>query len=98
MGHHHKFQPRAAVERARRSFKAAGGQRRDWAPMCPDCGAPEDHPTDRNRVLVRGYKLVDADGRHWSQCLVCASAEGRGGYNEELEWTGPLAGRELGWF
>jgi len=64
-------------------------------PWCPTCSAPECHPTEPGRVLIREYK-VDTS----SHCLVCASASGEGGYDENLVWRGPLtlAQHREGWF
>jgi len=59
---------------------------------CPTCDSPEEHPTDSNLILIRAYKVADARGRWWSQCLVCA-----GGYDANLE---PITDFDTnkGWF
>lgn len=61
--------------------------------MCPECNAPENHPTDHDAVLVRGCKVVDEDGNDWSQCLVCSGyydpktlAETPDNHNPEKGW------------
>lgn len=72
-----------------------------WAAWCPKCGAPEDHPNQPGKVLIRGYKMSDQWGRWFSQCLVCASTTGPGGYNDDLTaWLGPLTEEQAhqGWF
>ena len=102
------FNPRAAVSNAvgtlthgpdivRGKYRMPSGP---LNPFCPHCEAPECHPTTPDRVLVRGFKHTDAKGHHWSQCLVCASAAGAGGYDDSLDWQGPLNEdqRSQGWF
>jgi hypothetical protein len=59
---------------------------------CPNCGATEKHPTDKNSVLIRAFKLTDKWGS-WSQCLVCS-----GGYNASLVWHRDKHDPEKGWF
>ena len=65
--------------------------------VCPKCGAPEIHPNDNNKALVRWFKVYDADGTSWSQCLVCA-----GYYTKFLtvlpEFLRPANWQERGWF
>lgn len=61
--------------------------------MCPICGAEEDHPTDKDKILVRGYKITDKEGNIWSQCLVCS-----GGYDKDLNWNEKSHDPEKGWF
>jgi len=64
---------------------------------CPNCGAPEVHPTNYTMALVRFFKVYDADGTSWSQCLVCA-----GYYTKFLtplaEFMRPANWKERGWF
>lgn len=67
---------------------------------CPKCGAQECHPTDKDKILIRGFKVGDASGYWWSQCLVCA-----GYYNEDLtvkpigaDGINPDYDRNAGWF
>jgi len=89
-----RFDPKAAVARAVAGHThALNGL--SLTPWCPNCGAPECHPTADQRILIRGYK-VDL----WSHCLVCASAAGPGGYDETLTWRGPLTDAQgnVGWF
>jgi hypothetical protein len=58
---------------------------------CPKCGAGEMHP-DGKHVLIRGFKVCDAKGHWWSQCLVCA-----GGYDADLNPVKEFD-RNKGWF
>lgn len=93
-----RFDPREAVARAVGDRKrVASGIFADLplTPFCPNCGAPECHPTLESKVLVRGCKADNA-----SHCLVCASAVGPGGYDENLVWLSPLTDsqRKAGWF
>jgi hypothetical protein len=63
---------------------------------CPKCGAPESHPNGK-WILIRFFKVYDADGTSWSQCLVCA-----GYYTRFLavvpEFLRPKNWQERGWF
>lgn len=93
-----RFDPKLAVKKAvgdRKRVESGMFEGLELSPFCPTCGAPECHPTLDNKILIRGYKVDDA-----SQCLVCASAGGPGGYNENLEFVCPLTDeqRKLGWF
>lgn len=60
--------------------------------MCPKCGATEDHPHDRTKILIRACKLFDDKGA-WSQCLVCS-----GFYDKDLSETPENHNPEKGWF
>lgn len=66
---------------------------------CPTCGALETHPEDTHlvlhhrRLLIRGYKVADANNYWWSQCLVCS-----GCYDSALNPTPANHNAELGWF
>ena len=66
---------------------------------CPRCGAGEMHPADigkplsEQRLLIRGFKVSDAKGHWWSQCLVCA-----GYYDKALNETPKNFTRHQGWF
>ena len=65
--------------------------------VCPNCGAPEIHPDNKNLALVKWFKVYDADGTEWSHCLVCA-----GYYTKFLapipDFLLPKTCRERGWF
>lgn len=58
---------------------------------CPTCGAKEIHPTYPHMALIRGYKVGDANGHWWSQCLVCA-----GYYDADLQPAEPMVKDENG--
>lgn len=67
---------------------------------CPTCGADECHPTMKDAVLIRAFKVGDKNGHWWSQCLVCA-----GYYNADLtvkpvgkDGINPDYDQNLGWF
>lgn len=67
--------------------------------QCPKCGAGEMHP-DGDKLLIRAFKVGDANGYWWSQCLVCA-----GYYNPDLtvkpvgaDGKNPDYDRNAGWF
>jgi len=62
--------------------------------QCPHCLSPEEHPTEPDKVLIRGFKVCDNDDNWWSHCLVCS-----GNYDKELNWieNKPL-NRDEGWF
>jgi len=60
---------------------------------CPHCLSPESHPTDEDKILIRGYKVQEDDGRWASHCMVCS-----GNYNEKLEWLNLPLNRDEGWF
>lgn len=66
---------------------------------CGLCGSGEVHPTQEGKVLIRGAKVSDGLGQ-WSQCLVCASRLGEGGYDVNLSWRGALdqEQKQAGWF
>jgi hypothetical protein len=51
--------------------------------QCPKCGNFEEHPTDKDKILIRGFKV---DG--YSQCLVCA-----GYYNPQTLEVNPIVGK-----
>jgi len=60
---------------------------------CPTCGAPEVHPTLKNQVVIRGWK-VQQNGAWWSQCLRCS-----GGYTADLsEFRKETHNPDAGWF
>ena len=59
---------------------------------CPKCGATELHPTEKNSVLIRAFKVTDDEGS-WSQCLVCS-----GGYDANLVWHKDNHNPNKGWF
>ena len=46
------------------------------SPVCPTCGAQEEHPTNDHEIQLRVNKVHD-QGKWWSQCLVCS-----GGYDK----------------
>jgi hypothetical protein len=59
---------------------------------CPKCKSGEMHPNGK-WLLIRGFKVQDANG-HWaSQCLVCA-----GYYDDKLNVIDEQARPEGGWF
>jgi hypothetical protein len=61
--------------------------------QCPTCGNGEMHPR-LPYILIRGYKVTDANGNDWSQCLVCA-----GHYDKQtLEITLETFDEKKGWF
>jgi hypothetical protein len=92
-----RFDPKAAVT------KAVAGRTHapnglSLTPWCPKCGAPECHPTNDGKILIRGYKVDN-----WSECLVCSSAVATngGGYDENLVWHDPRpegGQMDYGWF
>lgn len=66
---------------------------------CPKCGAQECHPTDKDKILIRAFK-VHHNGCWHSQCLVCA-----GYYNADLtvkpvgkDGINPDYDTNAGWF
>ena len=59
---------------------------------CPTCGCGEMHPTLKDRVLIRGFKVY-SQGHWWSQCLVCS-----GYYDSALNETPSNWDRKKGWF
>lgn len=68
--------------------------------QCPKCGAQECHPTEKDKILIRAFKVGDEKGYWWSQCLVCA-----GYYNADLtvksidkDGLNPDFDRNKGWF
>ncbi len=91
-----KYDTRKAVNKALNGTKPCGL-------TCPRCNAPEMHPNE-DLLLIRAYK-VESDGHWWSECLVCASADGTatGGYDRDLVWNSGVefqAGRHnsTAWF
>jgi len=60
---------------------------------CPHCKSKEEHPTDKNKILIKGYKVFDKTGI-WSQCLVCS------GYydSKTLKVTKENHDNHKGWF
>jgi uncharacterized C2H2 Zn-finger protein len=60
---------------------------------CPKCGAVEMHPSPPDRLTIRAYKVYDADGTAWSQCLVCS-----GYYDSEGNETPNGHDSKKGWF
>ena len=59
---------------------------------CPKCGAEEMHP-DGQHVLFRGFKVCDAKGHWWSQCLICS-----GCYDKDLVAHQENHDPNKGWF
>lgn len=61
---------------------------------CPKCGAVEEHPTDRDKIVIRGFKIADTSGYWWSQCLRCS-----GYYSQDLKTHDEKNhDKEKGWF
>ena len=62
---------------------------------CQKCNAPECHPTEPGKVIIRGLKVYDDQGA-WSQCLNCAGyykyRDGKIIYNDAS------GNPKLGWF
>lgn len=61
--------------------------------QCPKCGNGEMHPR-LPYLLIRGYKVIDADGKDWHQCLVCAGTY----HKDTLELTEENYSHKEGWF
>jgi len=70
----------------------SGKMKRNLEPWCPTCGASEEHPYDKDKILIRGAKIFDEDGA-WSQCLVCS-----GYYDHNLNEQPEKHDPEKGWF
>lgn len=62
---------------------------------CPECTAPESHPREEGKILIRAFKVSDKEGRWWSQCLVCS-----GFYKDlkTLELQPEKHDKDKGWF
>ena len=56
---------------------------------CPICGAPEvankNAPVKEWRFNVRAFKVIDAQGRAWSECLICRETDGNGWFSLDEE-------------
>lgn len=70
----------------------SGNQSGNRGLRCPGCGNGEMHP-HRRALIIRGYKVIDAKGVAWSQCLRCS-----GYYDKYLKEYPHNHRPHLGWF